>query len=79
METGAGTHALPEDVECHSEHAYAQRPTALCWQGLRLEIAEVLAQWRHPEGVCFKVRTCEHGIFELTYNESNDQWIIYQP
>lgn len=63
-------------VECHSGFEYAERPTALHWQGERLEIAEVEAQWRVPEGRYFRVRIAERRVFELFYDQRNDEWKI---
>jgi hypothetical protein len=63
-------------VECHSEFAYAERPVALTWEGQRLEIGEILAAWRVPEGRRFRVRTRSLRLFELTYREADDAWQI---
>ncbi|NMC79682.1 MAG: hypothetical protein GYA59_10015 [Chloroflexi bacterium] len=63
-------------VECYSGCEYAERPTALIWQGERLEIAEILKQWRQPGERCFRVRTQDDRLFELAYDESLDQWRI---
>lgn len=67
---------LSEPVECHSGYAYAERPTALHWQGQRLEITEIEAQWRTPEGRWFRVRAANDHRFELFYNEKDDGWKI---
>ena len=61
-------------VECHSGFAYADRPTALSWQGERLEVAVILQSWLTPTGKCFRVRTIDDRIFELTYDLDSDQW-----
>ena len=39
---------LKDLVECHSGYEYAERPVALHWQGQRLEIESVEAEWRIP-------------------------------
>ena len=50
----------PKDpVECHSGYEYAERPTALYWEGDRLEVAEILDRWRIPGAHCFRVRTAD--------------------
>ncbi len=64
-------------VECYSGQEYPERPMAFNWGGERLEIVEILAQWRAPEGKRFRVRTEEQGIFELVYEEASDQWSIH--
>ena len=66
-------------VECHSEYAYAEKPIALTWQGERLEVIEVLATWHTPEAECFRVRTSDEQVFELSYSEASDEWQIHQP
>ena len=65
-----------EQVECRSEVAYAQRPTALYWQGQRLIVSHVLASWRVPEGMRFRVHTEDGQVFELVYDEVNDTWLV---
>ncbi len=66
-------------VECRSEHAYAQRPTAFEWDGERLEVESVEAQWQTPGAKHFRVRTAEMGIFELVYDQNENRWKIRQP
>ncbi|MEK7326684.1 MAG: hypothetical protein AAB217_15685 [Chloroflexota bacterium] len=65
-----------ELVECHSGYEYAERPTALHWQGERLEIEAVEQQWRIPGGKCFRVRATGGLVFELMYGELYDEWRI---
>jgi hypothetical protein len=66
-------------VECRSDTEYAERPIAFYWQEQRLEIAEILSRWRTPAAKCFRVRTVDDQIFELSYNETTDGWQIQQP
>jgi len=63
-------------VECQSGYEYAERPTALHWQGERLEIEAIEQQWRIPGGKCFRVRTANGLVFELMYGELYDEWRI---
>ena len=65
-----------ELVECHSGYTYAERPVAFDWDGERLEIVEVEARWRAPEGRCFRVRVEDGREFELIYGELKDEWRI---
>ncbi|HEX9798149.1 MAG TPA: hypothetical protein VGA52_14300 [Anaerolineales bacterium] len=64
-------------VECHSGFVYADRPTALHWDGERLEVEEIEAQWRIPGGRRFRVRTTDQRLFELFYGELYDEWRIH--
>jgi hypothetical protein len=65
-----------ELVECHSGYEYAERPIVLRWDDQRLEITEILTQWRIPGGKCFRVKTQDGQIFELFYGELYDEWRI---
>lgn len=71
-------HELNGAVECHSGHAYADRPIALHWQGERLEIVAVEAEWRTPDGHFFRVRATGERKFELFYSELKDEWKIIE-
>lgn len=66
-----------ELVECHSGYTYAQRPVALVWQGIRLKIDAVMAEWQVPQGRRFLVMTQNQQQFELIYQESGDFWRVY--
>jgi hypothetical protein len=46
----------------------------LHWEGERLVIREIEARWRVPDGRCFRVRTEDERVFELTYLERDDVW-----
>ena len=67
---------MPESVECHSGYTYGERPVAFQWEGARLEVDEVMTQWRSPEGRQFCVRTGDGRIFELVYREHSGKWLI---
>jgi hypothetical protein len=64
------------EVECYSGYEYAERPLALRWEGRRLEIEQVEAQWRIPGGKRFRVRTQDGRSFELFYGELYDEWRV---
>lgn len=66
-------------VECHSGHIYAERPTAVWWQGERIEVEAVEQQWRTPQGKWFRVRTRDGRVFELLYSETKDEWRVNMP
>lgn len=65
-----------ELVECHSEYEYAERPVAFYWEGNRLEIEAIEAQWRIPGGKRFRVRAQDGRVFELFYGELYDEWRV---
>jgi hypothetical protein len=66
----------PDRVECHSDYSYAQKPIALRWEGQRLAISAVEAEWRTPDGHSFRVLTTDGRHFELFYGELYDEWHI---
>lgn len=70
---------MPEPVECHSGLEYAERPTAVWWQGERHPVEAVEAEWRIPGGKKFLVRTVTGQVFELLYVELYDEWRVHQP
>jgi hypothetical protein len=69
----------PEIVECHSGYTYGERPVALLRQGERLLIQTIEARWRTPDGPCFRVRTEDGQVFELSYREPTGEWEIRTP
>ena len=70
---------MGELVECHSGFTYADRPVALTWEGMRLEISQILAEWITPEEKHFRVRTSDSRVFELAYSQTAREWQIHQP
>jgi hypothetical protein len=67
---------LNDLVECHSGFEYAERPKALHWQGMRLEIRQILNHWREPGLKRFRVVTEDERVFDLSYHEDQDSWTI---
>lgn len=65
-----------EPVECHSGSDYADYPTALHWEGARLEVAFVITRYRTLQGKGFRVLVNDGREFELLYNESTTEWQI---
>ena len=61
---------------CRSDSEYAERPVALYWQGRRLEISQILARWRTPEGKHFLVEVQENALFDLYYDECLKTWQV---
>jgi len=65
-----------ELVECHSGYEYAERPVALRWQDERLAIKQIEGEWRILGGKRFQVQTVDDRIFELIYQEPDDEWFV---
>ena len=67
---------MPARVECYSGLEYAERPTAVWWQGMRVEVEAVEKQWRTPEGKGFRVRLISGQILDLFWSIRTDEWSI---
>jgi hypothetical protein len=69
---------MGDKVECRSDHAYPGYPVAFYWQGLRLEVTEIVSEEQHPRGYTFLARNENLGIFELNFDIDSDQWSVEQ-
>ena len=69
-------HMVINTVECRSDSEYADRPLSLTWEGVRYEIAEIVARWRGPAERGFRVKTADGQAFDLTYRELPDEWLV---
>jgi hypothetical protein len=67
---------VPGQVRCYSGTEYAERPTALRWEGAWLEVERVEAQGYTPQGKTFRVRTREGQRFELVFVAQAGEWFI---
>jgi len=63
-------------VECLPGFTYADRPTALVWEGRRLEVDAILATWRAPGARCFRALAGERQVFDLVFREDDNFWQI---
>jgi len=70
---------MNDQVYCRSDSKYAERPVAMMWEGEKLEIKDILASWRTPDGISFRVLAVNEQLFNLHYSESIDNWQIEQP
>lgn len=66
-----------ELVECHSGFEYAERPVALHWEGHRLKVIKIEAQWRTENGKHFRVQASDEKTFVLIYDEMYDKWQVF--
>lgn len=67
---------MNDQVWSYSGQTYAERPSALRWEGERLEIVEILDRWRSPGKKGFRVRTSDRRSFKLVYDELTEEWLI---
>ncbi|RLC93738.1 MAG: hypothetical protein DRI39_03050 [Chloroflexi bacterium] len=66
-------------VQCYSGREYAERPMSFTWRGVAHTVKAVEKEWREPGAKCFRVSTVDDGLFELCYNEQQDEWSICEP
>ena len=66
-------------VECYSGHEYAERPSAVHWEGVRLQVTEIESSWRTPEGMSFRVRLQDGRACMLAYSALADSWTANWP
>ncbi len=65
-----------DPVECRSDYNYPGRPVAFWWDGLRLEVVDILDSRLTPRGKVFLVRAADDWTFELAFDELDDAWHI---
>lgn len=63
-------------VECRSDLNFADAPLAFYWEGQRLKIEDILARWLTPQGRGFRVKVGGNHVYELFYNEVEEEWHI---
>jgi hypothetical protein len=63
-------------VEVYSGQRNPERPVAFEWDGQRLEVKQIIADSRQPDGWRFTVLTHDGRIFELFFKDADDEWII---
>ena len=61
-------------VTCYSGYTYAEKPESFVWQGNKYNVQKIEREWLEPGKKCFRVRTENHKIVRLCYNEANDRW-----
>ncbi|MFC2024978.1 DUF6504 family protein [Chloroflexota bacterium] len=65
-------------VHCYSGHTYAERPRSFLWHGMEYEVEEIEKEWLEPGKKHFQVRTGDNKLFQLCYNETEQQWSIIE-
>lgn len=71
-------HAIlkPVEVKCYSGYTYAQQPRSFLWLGKEYEVSFIQKEWQEPSKRFFQIRTQDERLFELCYNENQDQWLV---
>jgi hypothetical protein len=65
-------------VNCYSGHTYAERPKSFLWEGREYKVEEMEKEWLEPGQRYFQVRTRDNKLFQLCYNETEDQWSLIE-
>lgn len=74
--SSSGSKPNSPSVRCYSGQSYAERPKSFTWEGIEYEVAEIEREWRGVGTKNFRVRTKDNKLFQLCYNESQDQWSL---
>jgi hypothetical protein len=61
-------------VECHAGYRGEESPRRFRFEGRTVEIADVLARWREPQAVFFRVRSVGGGVYVLRRQEPTGEW-----
>ena len=64
----------PAQVTCYSGRTYAERPQSFLFEGQAHKVKSIEKEWHQPGGKYFLVRTNDDRLFELCYNEQQDEW-----
>ncbi len=62
-------------VKCYSGYTYPQEPKSFLWQGEEYKVFSIEKEWQEPGRKFFKIRTKDERVFELCYNQIEDQWL----
>jgi len=65
-------------VNSYSGYTYAERPQSFLWQGKEYKVKDIEKAWQEPCKRLFKVITGKGKLFELCYNEADDQWSVIE-
>jgi len=65
-------------VNCYSGHTYAEQPRSFLWEGIEREVEKIEKAWLEPGERHFQVRTKDNKLFQLCYNETEDQWSLIE-
>jgi hypothetical protein len=79
---GVNGGAMPEAekerclVETYSGGRLHERPRRFTRGGEWLAVQRLLAQWREPRRLCFKVVAADQRLYFLSYQISQDYWEV---
>jgi hypothetical protein len=65
-------------VHCHSDFRYAEKPVSFEFTGDTYKIDRIVSEWKSVNGYQFTVLTEQKFIFQLLFDETQEQWLIKQ-
>ena len=69
---------MPDKVECRSDTSFAGEPVALFIHNRREPVLQVLATWRTPQVISYRVMAANMKIYDCSYSEADDNWTIIE-
>ena len=72
--TAAGNPAGRLNVGCYAGHRYPERPEWVELDGVRVDVTEIVSQWREPERLGFLVELRDRRRVLLYYDPNEDAW-----
>ena len=63
-------------VHCHSGFRYAEKPVSFEYSGEPYKIDQILSEGKSAHGYQFTVITHQKSMFQLLYDETQEQWLI---
>lgn len=61
-------------VECHAGYRGSEAPRRFELQGRTIEVAEVVARWREPDALCFRVLGGGGRVYVLRRDARTGAW-----
>lgn len=73
-----GYNNIPLKVNCYTGHTYDKRPISFKWQDIDYSVKVVNKAWKEPGIRLFQVLTNDDKLFELCYDEMQDEWVAVE-
>jgi hypothetical protein len=66
----------PSQVRCLAGSRANERPISFLVNEREIKVRAVLASWREPEYLCFRVETEDGRVYHLRHHEYEDYWEV---
>lgn len=64
------------EVRCYAGYKADERPTSLLVDDREVQVRTMLASWREPDYLYFKLETDDGRVHELRHHEHEDYWEV---